>query len=248
MIQKRLLFLKKKYADLKQNNPSYSVRSFALKAGISPGAMSEILNGKRTISLSLAKKMAENFRLNPTERSQFLAELAERKELKTIHVSYLSPKQFSNISDSIYFSFLALIETSNFKNDLSWISQRLNLKKEQAEYLIYRLKQMNLIHEVEGRLLKTKELFSTSDDVRDDFVQRAHKETLQSALDSLLRDAVEDRDFTSYTFPTDPQKMQIVKERIRQFQDEIVALMEPTASTEVYKLAVQFFPITRKTS
>lgn len=239
-------FLKNKYAELKQSNTNYSIRSFAQRAGISPGAMSEILNGKRAISVELTKKMADRLGLNPTERSQFLGELIERKQPASRSTSFLSIKQFSNISDNSYFSLLALIETSNFKNDIAWISQRLRLKPEQVEYAMNRLKQMNLITETEGKLVKTKEIFSTLDDVRDDFIQRAHRETLQLALDSLLRDAVSDRDFTSFAFPTDPKQLPKVKERIRQFQDEIAELMEPNSSTEVYKLAIQFFPLTKK--
>jgi uncharacterized protein (TIGR02147 family) len=245
MSEQMRTFLKTKYLEMKHANPHYSVRTFALKAGVSSGAMSEILNGKRSISKDLAEKICRNLKLNPTERSRFFGSTVDltKSEKK---IGYLTSKQFASIHDQYYFSLLALIETSNFKSDDNWIAQRLGILPEQAQYVVYRLKQMGLIAEKEGHLVKTKAVFSTTDDVKDDFIQRAHHETLKSALNSLRHDPVNLRDFTSFTFPTDPQLMGLVKERIRLFQDEIAELMTQNQTTEVYKLAIQFFPITKK--
>lgn len=245
MSKKMSDFLLNKFNELKKSNSRYSVRSFAVKAGVSSGAMSEVLNHKRKLSKQLAFKIAENLKLNPTERFYFLADFMPQADVRPKNVRYLSHRQFSSISDSVYFTFLALMETVNFRNDPDWIAQKLRLTPDHVTHLIYRLKQLDILTEENGILIKTKELFSSSDDIKDEFVQKSHLDSLKSAAQSLLKDPVEARDFTSFSFPVDPQLLPQVKEKIRLFQDEIADMFRDKKNTAVFKLAIQFFPQTQ---
>jgi hypothetical protein len=53
---------------------------------------------------------------------------------------------------------------------------------------------------------------------------------------------------TSVTMAIDPRKIGMAKEFIRKFQDEFCVLVEQGDQTEVYKLSMQFFPLTKTRS
>lgn len=242
MSAKMVEFLKNKFNEIKRINTAFSVRTFAIRAGISSGAMSEILAEKRPLTRKLAQKIATNLKLNPTERTLFFAEQMMRDDLGIKKVRFLNQAQFQYITDPAYFNFLALMDTSIFKNDIVWISKKLEISTEKVNLIIIRFKELKIIEEQDGSLLKTKDTFSTTDDIKDSFVTTAHMETLKSASRSIASDPVTLRDFTSFCFPADPRLLPEVKLRIRAFQDEIAALMRGNQSSEVYKLAINLFP------
>jgi hypothetical protein len=72
----RLLHRKLEQARLR--NPAYSVRALAMKVGLGSPALSEILNGKRRVSLKLALRIGERLCLSPPEVRE-IAELFPAK-------------------------------------------------------------------------------------------------------------------------------------------------------------------------
>lgn len=238
-------FLKNKFEDTKRINGSFSIRSFAIKAGISSGAMTEILNGRRTLTRNMAEKIAINLKMNPTERSLFLSARYDQESLGIKRTKFLNRAQFQYITDASYFAFLSLMDTSNFKYDENWIATRLGISVEKVRIIIHRFKVLGVLIEKNGHLAKSKDMFSSTDDIKDDLVSAAHAETLKAARQSLSEDPIHLRDFTSVCFPADPTLMNEVKERIRIFQDEIAQLMKGKNNTEVFKLAIHLFPQTK---
>lgn len=236
--------LKHKFQEAKLVNPQYSMRAFAIKCGISSGALSEILSGKRSMTPKQCLKIVNNLQLNPLERNSFLSLVGEN-ELRIRKVSFLSSKNFNYISEGIYFDFLALMDTIDFKFQLSWIAYKLGISEEKSAQIIKRLTDIQLIEERNGQLIKLKEFVNTSDDVKDQAIQLGHAETLKLAKESLFNDPVNERDFTSVCIPLDPELLIQIKEKIRNFHMEIRELALKGQKTEVYELAIQFFPKTK---
>ncbi len=242
-------FLKHKLNETKNLNKKYSIRAFAKKAGLSPGAMSELLQGKRNLTSKMAFKIAKNLNLNPTERAQFLEEFKFSSKISSISevngikkISFLSRNQFQFIFESCHFSLLALVDTKNFQYDLKWIAGRLRISEEKANLTVNRLINAKLLKVENNKLIKEQIIFSTSDDVKDSFVQSAHLDSLKHAKNSLLEDPINIRDFTSFTLPVDINSISEIKEKIRKFQREITMFCEEKEKNEVYTLAIQFFP------
>ena len=74
---KAVILLIKKYEEGKQRNVRWSQRAFATRLGLSSGALSEILQGKRILSAQLKKKIYKHFfagRLNIQHALIFLRE------------------------------------------------------------------------------------------------------------------------------------------------------------------------------
>lgn len=78
MWQRYLLsYLRTQLNEAKSKNPSFSLRSFALKLGLSPGMLSEILNEHRTITPRTAKKIIDRVSISSEERNRFLQMMEE---------------------------------------------------------------------------------------------------------------------------------------------------------------------------
>src|SRR5688572_20475018 len=63
--------LLRKFQEVQIKNPRFSQRAFAQKLGVSSGALSEILKGKRSLSTSQKKRMADTLQLSPQEQLDF---------------------------------------------------------------------------------------------------------------------------------------------------------------------------------
>src|SRR5208282_1392201 len=69
-------YLKAELADRASKNEAYSLRAFAKKLGFSSSFLSEVIQGKKTLSGDAAAKMAMQLELNETE-SRYFALLAQ---------------------------------------------------------------------------------------------------------------------------------------------------------------------------
>ncbi|MBI2609109.1 MAG: helix-turn-helix domain-containing protein [Deltaproteobacteria bacterium] len=75
--------LHEKFLEIKMKNPHYSLRAFSNKLGLSSSSVSEILNGKRRISIKMAKRIIQKLELSPRERSNLL-ELFPKKSKEDV--------------------------------------------------------------------------------------------------------------------------------------------------------------------
>ena len=244
------LVLKDRLESLRIRHPSYSMRAFAKRAGVSPATMSMVMKGKRAVSQKLAEELSTRLNFDPQERSEVLAPMLEAKlsQNETQHSAYvqISLDQYRIISDWRAFAILNLIKAIDFQSDDSWIAERLGLEVTDVRETIERLKRLQMLEEKDGRYVRTVSKYRTTEDVANASLQKSHAQTLELAQASLERDSVEERDFTWLTMPMDLEKMSLAKAMIRKFQDDLSEAIDVAASpTEVYRLAIQFFPLTK---
>ena len=78
-------------------------------------------------------------------------------------------------------------------------------------------------------------------------VRKSHSINLDLAQKALDEQELTSRDFTWLTFAFDPSEMEAAKQKIREFQDEFSEQFSTSKqSTEVYRLAIQLFSLTKK--
>ncbi len=66
-----LEILLQRLEDSKARNSSFSLRAFAQRLDLSSGALSEVLNGKRPLSIAIKKRIAPKLLLSPQEELEF---------------------------------------------------------------------------------------------------------------------------------------------------------------------------------
>ena len=227
--------------------PAYSMRAFAKRAGISPATMSLIMQGKRPVSMKLAETLSERLAFDPQERSEVLAKNLEA-EASTEREAYvqLTLDQYRIVSDWRAFAILNLIKTVDFKSDVSWIAKRLGVTESETQETVERLLRLEMLSIQDGKFVRTASKYRTTEDIANASLKKSHAQNLELAHVSLEENTVGERDFTWLTIPMDMKKMKLAKAMIRKFQDDLSQALETDAeATEVYRMAVQLFPLTK---
>jgi uncharacterized protein (TIGR02147 family) len=242
--------LQKKFVELQSSNPRYSLRAFSRKVGLNPGALSGILNGKRNVSAKLVQRIAERLLLDPQERSELFSHfrVLRYREESSHPAEYrvLNAAQFKVVAEWEHFAILSLMRTKDFQSDAQWIADRLGLTLSRTRDSLQRLIESGMVElSRDGGLQRVAPKYRTTDDVANMSLRRSHEQSLELAKRSLEQDAVSERDHTWVMFAMDPKKLSVAKEKIRRFQDELADLVETGDQTEVYRLSMQFFPLTK---
>jgi uncharacterized protein (TIGR02147 family) len=228
-------------------NPAFSLRAFAKRLGLAHSALSEILNGKRRVSLKLAKRLLERSDIDP-QKSRAILKLFDRdQETSAAAYTPLDMEQFKIISEWFHFAILSLAETSDFRDEPAWIADRLNIRTRDAEQALKRLEDLAFLKRGKSGKLKASGIqYTTSDDVKSLALRRCHAQNLELAKNALETVEISERDFTSLTLALDPEQLPLAKKLIRKFQDEFEATLPSKRKLEVYKLCMQFFPLSQR--
>jgi len=221
----------------KQKNPSYSLRAFADRLDIPVSALSEILSGKRGLTRKMSLRVIKGLGLNPLEFSE-----ENIKNVELIDLDY-----FKVISDWYYFAILSLAEIDGFLAEPNWVAKRLNISKSQAKVALERLLKLNLLKlKKNGQVVATGNQLKTPTEIVNISLKNHTSQSLDLAKESLFRDPIDLRDFSTITMSIDTDKISEAKKMIKMFRKRLSKKLETNRKKEVYKLAIQLFPLTRR--
>jgi len=233
--------LSNEYTKARAKNPSYSLRAFSNRLGIQVSALSEILNGKRVISKKMGHRILSGLGVSPIESKNILSGINEEDD------SSLSLDYFKVISDWYYFAILSLAEIPNFETNPSWIAKRLNISKREAKMAINRLISLGMLVENKDGSYKASGIqYKTPTDILNASLKNHTVQTLELATDSVINDPVKERDFSTITMAIDPENIAEAKKMIMSFRKRLSKKLESGNKKEVYKLAIQLFPLSRE--
>ncbi|HCM41631.1 MAG: hypothetical protein A2070_00925 [Bdellovibrionales bacterium GWC1_52_8] len=257
-------FLKDELERRIASNPKYSLRAFSRDIRVSPQILSNVLNGKRGISIEVAAEIADRLGLTPDESSRFIdlvlyvhAKNAAAKKIIEFKIeekaaaqspySTLDVEAFKAISDWYHNAILELVETKGFKNDPRWIAARLGISIHETQQAVQRLKQLELLEEDEKRGLKKTEInLTASYGVPSSAIRKFSRQVLQKAIESLDEQTLDERDITTMTMAIDPDRLQDAAKMISQFRRKLTDFLEQGNRTEVYTFVPALFRLTRK--
>ena len=220
---------------------------------MSPGALSEILNGTRVVSRKMAVKICDRLLLDPMDKAIVLKSFSEKRVTSTesedaTHYLKLSSDQFKLMSEWYYFGILAFMKTAHFKSDVDVVAERLGLTRAQVNQALERMIRLNVIQvEKDGTWVRGEAGHRTSDDIVDLSVVKSHLETLELAKTALQELKIDERDFTALTLPLDYEDLPEAKKMIRKFQNEFAEkFLKGKKPKEVFRIAVQVFPLSKR--
>ncbi len=242
--------LLKKFKEIQLRNPQWSQRAFAQKLGVSSGALSEIMKGKRTMTPRLKMKIAGALQLSPSEQLDFFDDDLPSHMRPVRHEYFqLSEDQFHLLSDWWHYAILNLVKTKGFSSDHVWMAQRLGLPKKVVAEAWDRLFRLGLLKRSQGKVIREYPRIATNDDLFDLSIQRAHIEDTKLIEKSLMEVPVHLRDHTSVTLVMNKKNIKKAKEMIRAFQDSFSEEIETKAKEgpgeEVFRLSISLFPLTQ---
>ena len=248
------------YKFRREKNPSYSLRSFAKRLEIPVGRLTEILSRKRNLTERLAEKISDRLEYGPKIRSNFLKLVKPKKiNMQSKHApdlmiedssryEELNADAFNLISDWYHFAILELTEVIDFKSDIAWIAQRLNIQQEFVEDAVKRLFDFGLLAKREnGDWHQTEAILATPSGIPSTAIRNHHRQVLSKANEAILNFPVAERDFSSTTMAVASEQIEDVQTLIKEFRRSLAKkLSESPEKDRVYCLSIQFFPFDHK--
>lgn len=250
-------WLEKEFIARKNRNAAYSMRAFSRLLDIPSGRVSQILSEKRRLTPELAQKIAERLNFDPLETKNFLTAIADQKNFRKNKVevakntkvnvlNILSQDQFQSIAEPLHFEILSLLETKKCKSDPQWLAGRLQTSVVEIRACIDRMIRLGMIVSKNGKLKLTKNNGYTVDaKTRSTAIRAAHAKMIEAAKNSIEGVEADLRDISSITIATNLKKLELAKTMIVDFRRELTKVLEADTKEEVFRLNIQFFPVTK---
>ncbi len=241
---RKALFLR--LEEMKAKNPLISLRGFAKSLDLQPSALSEFLNEKRQFSPALQKKVLEKLTIAPDKKQNLLSVIENDQDtLVEMERIQVDTDSYHLVTDSIYYSILCLIETSDFKEDLAFIAKRLGKTKPEVREAIARLERVGYIkRDANNNMVVSDVHLMTTDDVASMSLRLRHAENMEAAKDALFNLTVDKRYFRFETLAISEEQMPAFKKAAQEFFDKLVTISKQSEKTEVYEFCFNFFPRT----
>ena len=232
-----------------QRNPSYSLRSFSSRIGVSPSVLSRVLSGKRNLSFKLALRIADSLKFGPEEREHLLELFSNNKQEKTEESTIRKTKDlsvdcFNAMSEWYNYGLTQLLLIDEFREDSKWIAKALNISELQVKLTIERLLRLEILDRDEaGKLYRTSSHLSSTTDIASAGLRIFQKQILEKAITSLEEDHYLERDITSITMAVNEENIPKAKEEIKKFRLKMADLLENGKKTRVYNLGIHLIPL-----
>ncbi len=258
-------YLRAYYNERKQNDPTFSYRAFAKRAGnIAPNYLKLVIDGKRNLTPAMAEKFSKGLKLNPDE-TEFLRNLISMNHAKTDKQRNLfyqklradrMYKRYRRVESHQYDYYSAwynvalreLVSLPSFKEDETWIANRLDppISPRQVKQAFQKMLELGILdRDAEGHLTQSAPIITTGNEVRSLMVKNLHREMMARAAESMERQPPEHRHITGMSVAISHRQAEEIKRRIIQFGKEILDLVqEDDPPEEVYRMNIQWFMLT----
>ncbi len=244
--------IKEEFSRKQKANEHYSLRAYARDLGVHPSTLSQVMKGNRPLPLKDTESVVKNLKLGPKDRTLFMESLYRRKtSIDDIEISPLDDRfmldesYYKALAEWEHFAVLELYDVVDFDPSINGIARKLKITPNRAEVVVNNLLTCGLLKTSDdGKLVRTHTSVKTTEDVKSQAIIESHKETLQMGMNKLEEIEVEFRDFSSTTVAIDLEKLTEAKTIIREFRQKMSALLRDGHKTDLYQLAIQFFPLT----
>jgi uncharacterized protein (TIGR02147 family) len=201
-----------------------------------------IENSSSTAKIS--KKVRETIQRNAASSAESVSVAFD----SPLYVNY-DVERFKTISQWYHLAILNLTFTDGFIPTAKFISTRLGITTAQAKGAIDRLLELGFLEEtIDGTIRKTQAnlYFKTE---RSELAMREYQtQMLDKAKTEMQKTSPEDfaqRLINSITFACAAEHVPMLKKKIDEFQDEVLALTRPGPHQEIYQMNCQLFPLTK---
>lgn len=247
-----------------QSGFSYGVlaRQLGLKY---PSQLTMVARGERIPSHNLVLQLCEKFKLTANEKKYAIllvnmhrAKSVVEKQHFAEQIKSLKPANPAVLMDidtldliSNWYNLVVLemVELEDFKFDAEWVAKRMDnaISKAVAQESLDLLVRLDLINfDDTGKARKLAPDLSTPRFSTSDGIRAFYKTMLEFSIKHLQSKPVEERYFAGTTLAINTKKLDQAKQMVAEFRDHFQKEMGASPGDEVYYLAFQLLPTTKK--
>ncbi|HXH30707.1 MAG TPA: DUF4423 domain-containing protein [Bacteriovoracaceae bacterium] len=245
-------------------NSSYSLRAYARDLDISAPRLSQIMAKKHGLSPKAAQEIADKLKLPEEQKKWFCHSVGalhargekSKEEFKQrvqqykkgaevfteIHMEY-----FKVMAQWYHFAILELTHLEQFRLDYSWMAETLSIDVEEVKSAVERMKNLELLHEEDGKLIDVFKFLATPSDVPSPDLKTFHMNMMKRAMAALYDQDIHSREIASNIFAINKEDVPELKQKLRSFRRELEHTVSKAKKKDaVYCLGMQFFELTRR--
>jgi uncharacterized protein (TIGR02147 family) len=260
-------FLRDLFEEKKALKAGFSHRAFSRRAGLkSTNYLHLVISGQRNLTGAAARQFAKGFGLQKDEADYF-CELVSFNQASTAEErgrAYERLGRFSKFRSAHQLAaaqgeyhalwylpaIRELAAREDFSDDPKWIGKALipPISTAEAKKGAARLEELGLlVRDARGRLRQATEVVTTGSGPLGHQVVAYHRAMMERASESIDRVPREEREISSLTLCVSHDVLLRLKERIREFRKELLAIAELEGKPErVVQLNFQLFPLSRR--
>jgi len=242
--------LQTELVDRCRSNPNYSLRSFARSLKVEPSSLSQMINGKRTITNKMKLRLGSALGLSVDQISRIPVSAEDMTAKSIPEFQQILLDNFAMISDWYHYAILELTYVQGFKSDAAWISHRLGITRSEANIAVERLLRLGLLKKnTKDQWVDTSEngeLTHLTPAETSDAARKYQSQLLELSKRAIQEVPLQKRNHTSATMCFDNDDLGIAIEAIAKFRKSFAREFQPEKAKDVYQLQISFFPLTKQ--
>ncbi|KYG65691.1 hypothetical protein AZI86_01040 [Bdellovibrio bacteriovorus] len=258
--------LREAFARRKKENKFFSFRLIAKKMDTSVSLISQIMNGKRSLTLEMIEDFSNVLDLDNDQYDELVKLIMNKKKVRAstgpLHLPDVKapltistpvdwnaqPKQnFWVLQDWHYLAILDATYLADCDGTPAYFAKKLNLDLDVATEAIEEMLQDGLLEWKDGKLIKSANYNSFQSKANRADILSYHKSALKKSLEILETQSdegqAEHRLVNSMTLTVPEDKVTWAKQQISQFLKAIAVELSQGPEEHVYQLSVQFVPL-----
>jgi uncharacterized protein (TIGR02147 family) len=259
-------FLEDYFNHRKKTSRGFTYRSFAQKAGLSASLLKDILSRRQNLTVSAMRKYAAAMELGAkatayfevlvgfnnattnSEKNRYFGEMVRLRGRSSVR--FLDSQQYEYFSEWYHAVVRELATHAGLGYNPELISRSIipAVSPAKVRKSIALLKYLGLIYEgPDGRWHASDKVVSSEFEVQSVALKNYHIGMLKQAAAALENIPRKEREFQGLTISASRKTFLRMKERIRAFADELLAMAasETEKPDEVYQINLQMFPFAR---
>lgn len=250
-----------------QEYAGYTLRAFAIDAGVSAAQMSLVLRSKAGLSSKTAVHVCDKLKLSKSERDFFLALVESQHSRSTKrranaqaalgslahqlseskNYSVQQAASFRLLEDWLHLTLFEIIRGRPGLQSVAQLTEVLGRSLVDLEVALKALVDSELVELSEAGYVCKQELISFQPGVPAQVLRKAHRALIEKSLLSLDKDQVNERSFGSYILGIHEDKYEELCRRLDEVMDEFVVHHQTAQDmNRVYSLCFQLFPVTKR--
>lgn len=247
----------------KRENKKVSLQAIANRVGISRPLLSQVMAGKRNLPLERLDALAQALDLDKEKRDSLAKLLLGRKKV-SVEPSlvggkapagrkdwlYLDRRQAGVLQDWFYLAVLEATLLEDYDGTTAFLARRLGLEPALVERAMAVLTEQKMVEARGKKRVKRGKLYDFHSGADQRAIRTYHAASMQKATRELMAHTepgdVAQRLVTGMTLAISRDRVPYVQQKIADLLVEVAEDAAENPAQEVYQLAVQFLPLSRK--